>query len=240
MPIISLANPKGGSGKSTAALVLALELARETSVAIVDADPNQVIQQWKQKRVGEGIKSPITVVARPNEGEMISTMKELQGSHSFVIVDLEGTASRLLTMSLSRSELVLVPLNPSPIDAELAAKAVQLIYQEGETLQREIAYRLVWSRYPNAVKTRSFKRIAAQIARNELPILEQGLVERAAYRDIFEEGKTLDELREKVVSRPVSTKSEVRSQVADLASIDSAISNANAFALGVVAALKNL
>ncbi len=47
MPVISFANPKGGSGKTTSALLLAGELASSGgTVAIVDADPEQWISQW--------------------------------------------------------------------------------------------------------------------------------------------------------------------------------------------------
>ena len=47
MPIISFANPKGGAGKTTSALLLAGELAaRGARVAIIDADPEKWISQW--------------------------------------------------------------------------------------------------------------------------------------------------------------------------------------------------
>lgn len=47
MPIVSFANPKGGAGKTTSALLLASELAaRGARVAIIDADPEKWISQW--------------------------------------------------------------------------------------------------------------------------------------------------------------------------------------------------
>jgi chromosome partitioning protein len=223
MPIISFANPKGGSGKSTAALILALEFARETKVAVVDADPNTVIGDWKQKRTDAGKSDLLTVVNRPTEEGMLKTLSHLSEDHDFIFVDLEGVASRLLSRALSRSHLVLIPLNPSPIDARLAASAVELVYQESEMLQREIPYRLVWSRYPAAVQTRSFKRIAEEIRLAELNILKTGLVERAAFRDIFEFGSTLDELEANQTS-----------------GLDQARGNAHALASELVQTLKSL
>ena len=49
MAIISLANAKGGAGKTTAALILATELARQGNrVVILDADPQRWITTWAE------------------------------------------------------------------------------------------------------------------------------------------------------------------------------------------------
>ncbi len=47
MPIISVASPKGGCGKTTTSIILACELARQgRSVVIVDADPLMWSFKW--------------------------------------------------------------------------------------------------------------------------------------------------------------------------------------------------
>lgn len=195
MPIISFANPKGGSGKTTLCLVLALELAKQgVEVAVIDADPNAIIAKWAKTREEEGRGVPFTIISRPKEAEMVTTIAELSKTHPFVLVDLEGTASRMVSRAFARSNLVLIPLNPSPIDAGLAAEAVRLVHEEGEALEREIPYRLVYSRNNAAIATKSFRRIADAISKAELPTLPVGLIERAAYRDIFDFSKTLEEL----------------------------------------------
>ena len=224
MPVISFANPKGGSGKSTLVLVLALELSRQgASLAVVDADPNAVIADWAARRVKDGLRVPFSVVSRPKEGEMVATIGQLTQTHDWVLVDLEGTASRLFSRALARSNLVLIPLNPSPIDARLAAAAVQLVLEESEALERSIPYRLVYSCYPAAVATRSFKRIDSEIRAEQLPLLDEGLVQRAAFRDIFDFAATLDELTEDKTS-----------------GLDQARANAFLVAQAVVNALKEI
>ncbi|MCC2654489.1 MAG: hypothetical protein K0Q60_4655, partial [Microvirga sp.] len=48
MPVVVVANPKGGAGKSTAALVLATTLVHlGATVSIIDADPNRPIMDWR-------------------------------------------------------------------------------------------------------------------------------------------------------------------------------------------------
>lgn len=49
MPVITVANPKGGAGKSTTTLVLATTLAQQgASVVILDCDPNRPIEGWRR------------------------------------------------------------------------------------------------------------------------------------------------------------------------------------------------
>jgi chromosome partitioning protein len=224
MPVLSFANPKGGCGKTTSALVLALELSRQgATLAVIDADPNAVIVDWAKRREDQGLRIPFHVVGRPKEAEMVSTIGQLSQEYDWILIDLEGTASRLMSRAFARSNLVLIPLNPSPIDARLAAHAVKLVIEESEALERRIPYRLVYSCYPAAVISRSFKRINAEIQGAELPILSEGLVQRAAFRDIFDFAATLEELTESRTS-----------------GVEQAQRNAFEFAQAVVNALKEI
>jgi chromosome partitioning protein len=197
MPAISVANPKGGAGKTTLTLVLAGELARSgASVTVIDADPNAIIAGWGRKRADKGMSLPFEIVAGPKESELVKLIDRYTVSHDFVLIDLEGTASRMTSRALARSHLVLIPFNLSPIDAELAANAVALIQEEAEALGRSIPFRLVRSRDNAAIETKTAKRIVSAITEAELPLLSAGLVERAAYRDIFDFSSTLEELDE--------------------------------------------
>jgi chromosome partitioning protein len=139
---------------------------------------------------------PFEIVAGPKESELVKLIDRYTVSHDFVLIDLEGTASRMTSRALARSHLVLIPFNLSPIDAELAANAVALIQEEAEALGRSIPFRLVRSRDNAAIETKTAKRIVTAITEAELPLLSAGLVERAAYRDIFDFSSTLEELDE--------------------------------------------
>ena len=89
---------------------------------------------------------------------------------------------------------MLVPFNESPVDARLASSAVELIEREAETFARPIPYRLVRSRSNALITSKSAKRIIGAIDEAELPLLDAALVERAAYRDVFDFAATLYEL----------------------------------------------
>lgn len=222
MSVISIANPKGGAGKSTLALVLADQLTElGAKVAVIDADPNAFFTRWQQKRTDSGKTSPYLIVARPTETEMVRTVERLSAENQFVIIDLEGSASRMTSRALARSHMALIPFNQSPVDAELAAQAVELVTDEAHMLGREIPFRLVRSRENAAIATKSAKRIAAAIKDADLPVLSVGLVERAAYRDIYELGALLSELTPQETS-----------------GLTNARDNAQALSIAVVEALK--
>lgn len=201
MPAISVANPKGGAGKTTLTFVLACELARSgASVAVIDADPNAIIAGWSRKRTEQGKAIPFEIITGPKESELVRLIDQHTASHDFVLIDLEGTASRMTSRALARSHLVLIPFNLSPIDAELAANAVGLIQEEAEALGRDIPFRLVRSRDNAAMQTKTARRIVTAIKDAELPLLAVGLVERAAFRDVFDFAATLEELDEATTS----------------------------------------
>src|SRR3712207_6431883 len=107
MPVVVTVNPKGGVGKTTAALLLGTVLAeRGALVSIIDADPNRHLMSW---RVGTS-KSPIKVMGDVEPGRLVSVIDAERRDRDLVIVDLEGTASRMVGHAISRADLVLVPL----------------------------------------------------------------------------------------------------------------------------------
>ena len=133
MPVIAFANPKGGAGKSTSALVLAQTIAQAgASVTIIDADPNRPILDW---RSGES-RSTLKVIGDATESTIVRVISEERGRRQFVFVDLEGTASRLVSRAISRADLVVIPLQASAVDARQASRAVALVQEEEETLGR--------------------------------------------------------------------------------------------------------
>ena len=90
MPVISVASPKGGCGKTTSCLVLATTLAAGgATVTILDADPNRPIVNWKSR---DQTQSTVNVIGDVTEKSIISAIEEQAAKVQFVFIDLEGTA----------------------------------------------------------------------------------------------------------------------------------------------------
>ncbi len=105
MPTIVFASPKGGVGKSTAAVLLATELASHGgAVTMIDADPNRPLTQWANL---PGKPAKLSVIATTSEESIIDLIEKAAVQTSFVIVDLEGTASMMVGYAMSRADLVI-------------------------------------------------------------------------------------------------------------------------------------
>lgn len=218
MPTISLANPKGGSGKTTSALLLALEIARRgRQVTILDADPAQWISKWFDL---PGRPENITVVADVTDDDLIDRAVEAAEQSSFVIIDLEGTANMAVSHAIMISDLVLVPVQGSTMDAQGAVKTVKLIRRQARGQGRPIPHSALLTR-TGAIQTRELKDIIAQFAEAGIPCAQTQIMERAAYKSLFSYGGDLPGLDPKAVS-----------------GIARARENAESFAREVVALLK--
>jgi chromosome partitioning protein len=219
MPVIAIANPKGGSGKSTCALVLGLTLAAKgAKVTVLDADPNQPLVTWHG-----GAARPLTVTGGLTDETFVPRLDEAATTHDAVIIDLEGTASRIVSRAIMRAHLVLIPMQASAIDAAQAGRAIGLVRQEEIIMRRPISARVVLTRTSPAIATRAERKIAAAMRGRGILALSTALHERSAFKALFEYRTTLAQL-----------------DPAEVNGLPAALANAEAFADDVTALLRSL
>lgn len=191
MPVISIANPKGGAGKSTTALVLGTSLASKgASVSIIDCDPNQPIKAWA---TGPS-RSNVRVLSDVTESRIVPVIDAERAERQFVIVDLEGTASRMVSRATARSDLVLIPMQASAVDATQAARAVGLVREEEQVIGRTIPLRVVLTRTSPQIPTRNEKLIMDELRSAGVPLLQTHLNQRTAFQSLFTYKLTLEEM----------------------------------------------
>lgn len=192
MPVISFANPKGGAGKTTTALLLTTELAaRGANVTVIDADPERWISQWAAL---PGKPENITIISDVTEDSIVDQIEEASQTSQFVIVDLEGTASLMVANAIGMSDLVIIPTQGSSMDAKGGAKTIRLIRNQERMARRPILHSVVLTRTSAAVISRSLRNVKEQLASAGIDVFETGIVERAAFRDLFDYGGSLAQL----------------------------------------------
>ena len=192
MPTIVFASPKGGVGKSTAAVLLATELASHGgSVTMIDADPNKPLSQWGAR---PGRPERLKVIDTATEDTIIDTIEDAALTTTFVIVDLEGTASMMAGYAMSRADLVIIPAQGSHLDAIEAVKAIKLVQSQERAFQKKIPFAVLFTRTSPALRPRTLQTIEAEFAQKNTPMFGAQIHERDAYRAVFAFGGTLADL----------------------------------------------
>lgn len=220
MPVIAFANSKGGVGKSTTALVVAQVLAQEAPVTLLDADPNQPLAAW-QGRDPEHVPANLRVIRDVNEDNIIDQIDTNAARDPFVLVDLEGTANMAVSYAIGRADLVVIPMRGSQLDADQAARVIQLIDRQKKAFKRAIPYAVLFT-CTNVLRGRDFKFIQQQLQDAGIPVLPAEMVERAAFRSIMQLGGTIYDLRKADVTNP-----------------EAAVENAEAVAAAIIGHIRN-
>jgi chromosome partitioning protein len=160
------------------------------TVTIIDCDPNRPILDWSRG----GTKSDIKVLGDVSETQIVSTIDAERTGRQFVLVDLEGTASRMVSRAMTRSDLVLIPMQASAVDAAQAARAVGLVKEEEQVMRREIPFRVLLTRTSPQIPTKNEKLIIDELRAAGVPMLKTHLNQRTAFQSMFTYKRTLDEL----------------------------------------------
>lgn len=214
MPTIVFASPKGGAGKTTAATVLAGELAREgAGVTVIDADPNKNISEWAGR---PGRPESLTVVKDVSEETIIDEIEHAAARDPFVVIDLEGTASLMVSYAISMADFVVVPVQGSHLDARQAVRAIKLIENQERATRRRIPYAVLLTRTNPALTPRTLRHILDELAANEITTFETQLIDREAFRAIFSYGGTVADLGRHEVSNVRSAAANARAFAAEL------------------------
>jgi chromosome partitioning protein len=213
MPVISFASSKGGAGKTTSAIILATELAQGTDVVLIDADPAGRMTRWASLST---LPARISVVTSKGERAIQDEIAAARSAATFVLVDLEGSASRLTSFAIAESDLVIVPTGDEQQDADEAIETLAQIAMEGRARRREIAAAVLFARTNAAVKSKLEKHINTEL-RSATRVFETELHRRTAFSSLHNAGGGLRQLDPQ-----------------DVNGIEKAMANAQAFAAEVV------
>lgn len=180
MKTVALVTQKGGTGKSTLAVHLAVTASRRGQlVALIDLDPQASASLWAERR---GKDDFAVVTARAADLPGLLDNARQQGA-DLVLIDTAGRADVTTTAAIEAADLVLIPARPSLYD--LAASTTTAAQVKG----RNAAFVL------NAVPTRGTRADEARAALADLlPVAPVHLHQLVAYSDALNDGRSVEEL----------------------------------------------
>lgn len=191
MPVISLATPKGGAGKTTAAILLSTEIARvikgSGNVVMLDCDPNGSASIWASRG---SLPANLKVISDITEKTVMAEIDNHNVDGTVVVIDLEGNPSRLVSRAVGNSDLVIIPMRATSLDMTIGAQAVELIREEEVAFRRPIPFCVLFSA-TKYVKSREHKQIRKALTGAGIDVLATELAERGAYSQIFNTGGDL-------------------------------------------------
>jgi chromosome partitioning protein len=191
MAVITFANTKGGAGKTTAVLIIATELVRMGfSVAILDADPQHWISRW-YKQLNKNAPAQLSVIAHVSASNIEKHIRQWQATADFVLVDLPGVCTSLLARAIGHSQYVLIPIQGSSMDAQGGANVIDLLRHLAHDAGIRIPHSVVLTRVNPIVTTRALQAVKELLNRQQVHLLPVPIIERAAFRDVFDSGETL-------------------------------------------------
>ena len=187
--IITVAQQKGGAGKTTLAAHLAVAFtAQKKSVAMVDIDPQLSLTNWYRLREARfGDAGAGLLVSAIKGWRVQNEVRRLAPEHDVVIVDSAPHAETEAIFAVRNANLVIVPVQPSPMDVWATHPTIEL------ATRNKVPVLVVLNRVPARANlteemVRELKGIHAGIAKTTLG-------NRIAYASALAEGRAVGEMQ---------------------------------------------
>jgi chromosome partitioning protein len=183
--IISILNQKGGVGKTTLAVHIATALAqRGMKVLLVDADPQSSSLDWSASREGEPL-FPVIGLPKPS---LHRDMPAIAADYEAVVIDGPPRVNELARSAIMASDLVLVPVQPSPYDVWAAEEIIGLL-KEASVFKEKLKSAFVINR--KIVNTAIGRDVREALSSYPLPVLKSQVGQRVGFAESAGHGQTV-------------------------------------------------
>jgi len=182
--IITIAQQKGGAGKTMLAANLAAAWAPTHRVALLDIDPQRSLKRWHALRTAHN-RAPPLLFSDLSGWRLGTEIDRLQKEADIILIDTPPHIDTDATRAIRAASLILIPVQPSPPDLWAAEGTLKLAATE----KRRVA--LLMNRAP--AKSRLRTAIESEIAGRHLTLLAPALGNRTAYALAFSQGMGVTE-----------------------------------------------
>ena len=186
--VIAILNQKGGVGKTTLAVHLATALARKKrGVLLLDSDPQASALDWAAARRGE----PLFPVVGLPKASIHKELPALASNFELVIIDGPPRVYDVARSAIMASDLVLVPVQPSPYDVWAAKEIIDLM-NEASVYKPSLQKAFVINR--KIVNTAIGRDVIQALADYPIPVLQAAICQRVPFVESAAQGLTVYEL----------------------------------------------
>jgi chromosome partitioning protein len=182
--VITIANTKGGVGKSTLAGNLTWALASEAGrrVLLVDADPQASVTKWFDLAT---VEIPFDRTQLTTARVLHQQLPRLRQQYDLIVVDCPPMQSDVTAAAVTQADLGLVPVLPSPLDVLAYSELVPLLRQ-AQGVNASLVLRFVINQL--APRTALAREVHDTLADADIPVLPTYVHDRQLYRRVVAQG----------------------------------------------------
>lgn len=172
--IVTIAQSKGGAGKTTLAVQLAIAMqAAGAEVCVIDVDPQGSLSRWFEERQRRRDGQDRLALVKTGGWRLGVELGRIVRDFSLMVVDTPPHADTDMKAAIREASLVLVPCQPSPLDVWASRPTLEFAAKEGRPV------RFVMNRVPP--RGRSIEEAQAALASMGAVPLTATLGNRQAY-----------------------------------------------------------
>ena len=175
--IIAVLNQKGGVGKTTLSVHIAMAMAMDGQrTLLVDADPQGSALDWSASRQDVAVFS---VVGLP-KASLHKELPSIARDYGTVVIDGPPRVNELARSAIMASDVVLIPVQPSPYDVWAAKDIVDLL-REAATFKPNLKHAFVINR--KIVNTAIGRDVKDALAGYSIPVLKAAVCQRVNFAE---------------------------------------------------------
>jgi len=188
--VLTIAQQKGGAGKTTIAAHLAVAFTKSgKKVAILDIDPQGSLSAWHHARAGSPRCEPALSFSAVAGWKTAAEVDRFKRAHDLIIIDSPPHAETEAKVAIRAADLVLVPVQPSPMDIWATAPTLDLARTQN------VPAVLVLNRVPPRGKI--VEQIRAQLDQQDVSVAATTVGNRVSFAAAMLDGRSAGEVQPK-------------------------------------------
>jgi chromosome partitioning protein len=186
--IISIANLKGGTGKSTVTLALATTLHRAGhKVLVVDSDSQGTCQQWAARASENGHDGPPVVAM--DARALARDLRRVCQEYDVAVIDTPARLGPSARAAMIAADLVVLPVSPGAADVWALQDSIE-IFEEARSLRADLRAVVVFNRADRTTLARVAREALRELG---VPLLEEALASRVTHGEAMLAGRGVAE-----------------------------------------------